>query len=202
MATIHLKVFMALSLALASAVSSATVFPIKGVIEKSNTQIFYVDNTNATDTKEYTIEIKKWGPGDALTDTSDVVIFPTKVTAKPGKKYAVKVLSKGERGDVQKTYRVLFSYKTLNASPKAEQQVDINFGYSIPLFVEATGAKTTTVVKAVKAGKVDFTNMGNSTFKTNKITVDGKTLDRLTYILPGDTLTLEGSSVELGPVVD
>lgn len=187
-------------LAIAATAHAAEPFPQKGVIDKKNAATFYLDSNRDTETKTYNIVAKKWTK-DGLEPATDLVVYPTQVVVEPNRRYAVKALFKGKKSDTQQTYRLFFTY--VQPAQVAEGNVNLEIGFSVPLFVEPTAPKTYELKTSSEGGKTTITNVGNATYKTTSILKDGKAVDnKLLYILPGQSLTLDGANLEIGPRLD
>lgn len=187
-------------LAASATAHAAEPFPQKGVIDKKNAAVFYLDSSRDTEAKTYNIVAKKWTK-DGLETATDLVVYPTQVLVEPNKSYAVKALFKGQKSEVQQTYRLFFTY--VQPASSSEGSVNLEIGFSVPLFVEPTGPKTYDLKTSSEGGKTTFTNVGNATYKATSLLKDGKVVDnKLLYILPGQSLIVNGSNLEIGPRLD
>jgi len=163
-------------------------------LEQRKSIILYLDTTGYKEENTYNFEVNKWLQ-DGLEPTTDIVVFPRTLKAEPNKRYAVRILYKGDFENIQKTYRLKISRKDTNTS---NQDVQVKFGYSLPIFIGPNQPKTMNVSKRVENGKTIFTNNGNSTFRTPFIIQNNEKKKSLIYILPGQSIILDGENIELG----
>jgi len=146
--------------------TAADIFPIRndiGIKTKTSTEkvaIFYIDNSRFDNDLVYSVMISKWNQ-DGEQKTDELITNSPIVKVPKGSRVPVKLIFKGQRTEVQQTFRVLFLQETANQS----NGVNIHPGFNIPVFIEPTVPKKTNIVYEEKDGMYVIRNTGNETFK-------------------------------------
>jgi P pilus assembly chaperone PapD len=183
------------------------ILPHKGVIGikgafSGEKQAVFTYNTER-DNKPGVVEIKtyKWTP-EGLEPTKDIAAFPPILEVKPGRTYAIKVMSKVKAEAIQKTYRIIVSYREQKDETDTEPKISLPIDISLPIFIKPNVEEVIKLESKQDGKNWLVKNVGNATYKTGKYLVDGVQVEKLTYILPGQEISIEGEKVELGASVE
>ena len=154
-----------------------------------------------------------WSQGptgeDKVSPSSELLVFPSMLTVKPGEALKVRVGTQGGYGATEKSFRVMFSEIPSNVTPADGQEVvKVITNVSVPVFLRPPGAAGKPVVEALSATKdrIRFAirNAGTAHAMVEKIRLEAKddagrvlSSDELTgwYVLPGQVRPYD---VELG----
>lgn len=167
--------------------SSFTVTPIRVLLGKGTTSALLNVRNDSTDPIRFQISLKAWNlspSGDMqLSDTNDLVYFPTIMELKPGEQRNVRIGSSFKAPvNTERSYRIYFEElpppdvaKTDTNATGASVKVLTKMG--VPIFIQPPNP----VLKAdisgvvVEGGKVkfDIRNVGNSFFLLTRASVTG-----------------------------
>jgi P pilus assembly chaperone PapD len=177
------------------------IIGIKGKFSGEKQAIFKYSTER--DNKPGIVEIKtfKWTP-EGLEPTKEIAAFPPIQEVEPGKTYSIKVISKVKAEAIQKTYRIMVAYREQKDENDTEPKVSLPIDISLPIFIKPNVEEVIKLESKQDGKNWLVKNVGNATYKTGKYLVDGVQVEKLTYILPGQEITIEGKSVEFGASVE
>ena len=177
------------------------IIGVKGAYSGEKQAIFKYSTER--DNKPGIVEIKtyKWSP-TGLEATKDIAAFPPIQEVEPGKTYTLKVISKVKAEAIQKTYRIIVSYREQKDETDTEPKISLPIDISLPIFIKPNVEEVIKLESKQDGINWLVKNVGNATYKTGKYLVDGVQVEKLTYILPGQEITIEGKTVEFGASVE
>lgn len=189
---------------------SLKVTPIPIVITGGATSTMVELHNESTEPVRVQASVYDWSQGatgeDITVPSTELVVFPSMVSIKPGESRKVRIGTQGGYGPNEKTFRVIFAELPTNVSSASAQQevVKIISNASVPVFVLPPGAVGVPKVEglAVTKDRIRFglRNTGTAHAMMEKIHVEftdaaGKLVSSSDvpgwYVLPGRSRPFE-----------
>jgi fimbrial chaperone protein len=131
-----------------------------------------------------------------LSDTEDLVVYPTLLEIEPGKERRIKVSAVVAAGAVERSYRVFVEELPSGLPRPGEVRVVMRFG--IPVFLQPPSpSPRPSMALRLERGRVlvTVTNLGSSYFVAKSVRVVGRAHDGsvvLSHLLPGWYVLAQG----------
>jgi fimbrial chaperone protein len=168
--------------------SAFTVTPVRVLLGQSASSALLTVRNDSTELLRFQVSLKAWNQGEngemQLSDTADLVFFPTIMEVKPGEERKVRIGSAFKAPvPTERSYRIFF--EELPAADVARAsgdegraaQVKVLTKMGVPIFVQPATpvlkAELTNVRVGGKSVSFDVRNMGNSFFTVTSATVTG-----------------------------
>ena len=166
--------------------SAFTVTPVRILLGPNATSALLTVRNDSTDPLRFRITLRAWNQGPEgdiqLSDTNDIIFFPTLMELKPGEEKKVRVGSAFKSPVItERSYRIFFEElpppKVADVKAQSGAEVRVLTKMGVPIFVQPAGLQLKGELGAVSIDHrqvaFEVRNSGNSFFTLSGATLTG-----------------------------